>query len=161
MDGIIRFNKLVYPDTPMSSYRELTLLSEANRRYEQTGSKKLFLSHKTGDTAAEELARKLAKKLRITVYMAEWDPNVSGDSPELPDYIRKHIETSNGFLVYANQKIATMWVGYEIGVAHATSRHRARVTTSLLEPDLPSVVLALRKLSNDYEIENWVRIYVC
>lgn len=90
LDGAIRFNKLVYPpDTTMSTHREFTAFSEADQRYRQTGFKKLFLSHKTGDSEAEDLAKRLARRFNIAVYMAEWDTNVTNDSPSLPSYIKK------------------------------------------------------------------------
>ena len=162
MDGIIRFNKLVYPpDTTTHMLREFTGSNEADQRYRQPGLKKLFLSHKTGESAAEDLAKRLARKFLIAVYMAEWDSNVTNDSPTLPRYIRTKIKTSNGFLVYANPQIAiSMWIGYEIGIADASSLPSARVTRSPYDRTLPSVVLALDKLSTDSEIDNWVQKHV-
>ena len=161
MDGVIRFNKLVYFSTLTSSHRELILRFEADRYYDVTDSKKLFLSHKTGDLAAEDLAKWLAKMFSIVVYMAEWDPNVTSDSPSLPEYIKRQIKTSNGFLVCANPQIViSMWVGYEIGIANAFLVPSARVTKSYTDRKLPSVVYALTKLSTDTEIEIWVRKHV-
>ena len=162
LDGAIRFNKLVYPpDTTMRTHREFTAFSEADQRYRQTGFKKLFLSHKTGDSEAEDLAKRLARRFNIAVYMAEWDTNVTNDSPSLPSYIKRKIKTSNGFLVYANPQIAvSMWVGYEIDIADASSLPSARVTRSTYDRTLPTVILALHKLSSDLEIDNWVRKHV-
>ena len=48
----------------------------------------------------------------------------------------------------------------EIGIADASSLPSARVTRSPYDRTLPSVVLALDKLSTDSEIDNWVQKHV-
>ena len=161
MNGEIGFNKLVYYSSITNTHRELTRRDEANKYYEDTTSKKLFLSHKTGDSEAELLANQLARMFRIVIYLAEWDPNVTHDSPSLPGYIKRQIKTSNAFLVCANPQVAiSMWVGYEIGIADASSLPCARVTKTFIDRKLPSVVRALRRLSTDSEIADWVRTNV-
>ena len=56
------------------------------------------------------------------------------------------IQESEGFLVNVTDPIViSMWVGYEIGGAHALQKPRAKFMTSRVSK-LPSVVSALRTL---------------
>ncbi len=117
----------------------------------------VFLSHKTGDTKADVLAVYLSTTHQIKIYMAEWDDNIYGDSSKLPEYIIEAIGKSKGFLVNVIREIGTsMWIGYEIGAAHAMKKERAKV---LLEqvPNLPSVVNALEALRSKKELDIWVK----
>ena len=83
----------------------------------------VFMSHKTGDDQAEREAKRITRQHRVEVYMAEWDDAVVGDSNQLPDHIMNAIRRSKGFLVSVIPAIAeSMWVGYEIGGAHAMQK---------------------------------------
>ena len=88
--------------------------------------------------------------------MAEWDDEVYGDSTALPDHIMKAIRQSNGFLVNVIAEIAvSMWIGYEIGGAHAMGKSRAKIMYAQV-PRLPSGVGALSSLRNRGELDRWV-----
>ena len=93
----------------------------------------------------------------VSVYMAEWDDRVDSDSMELPDYIMGAIRSSSGFLVNVTAAIAaSMWIGYEIGEAHAMELSRAKIMTNRV-PTLPSVVAALDSLSGCSALDHWIR----
>ena len=114
------------------------------------------MSHKTGDWQAVSVAQYIAQRHRVEVYMAEWDDQVDTDSVELPDYIMKSIRESNGFLVNVTSAIAdSMWIGYEIGGAHAMGKSRAKIMYESVYR-LPSVVGALETLRGQNELDLWI-----
>ena len=116
----------------------------------------IFLSHKTGDPEAENIARYIQKKHRVNVYVAEWDDNVYGDSNHLPSYIMNIIKLTDGFLVNATRQVKdSMWIGYEVGGAHASEKIMAKTIFEYC-PELPSVVSALRSLKNYEELDKWI-----
>ena len=117
----------------------------------------VFMSHKTGDTHAEREAQYIKRKHRVMVYLVEWDDNVESDSNQLPDYIMNAIRKCDGFLVSVTAAIAvSMWIGYEIGGAHAMHKPRARIMYRAIT-NLPSVVRALDRLRSRNEIDTWIR----
>ena len=88
--------------------------------------------------------------------MTEWDDDVQGDSTELPDHIMTAIKKSDGFLVNVISEIAvSMWIGYEIGGAHAMEKSRAKIMYNEVRR-LPSVVGALRSLRSRNELDLWI-----
>ena len=124
------------------------------------GEKMVFMSHKTGDTGAECEARFIHRKLGLKVYMAEWDPNVRGDSNALPAYIMRAIDVSEAFLVHVIDAIkVSMWVGYEIGGAHAKAKPRAKIMYCTVG-GLPSVVDVLDTLDCRSELVWWLQQHV-
>ena len=149
----ITFNRLVRPG--MTDTRD-RVLAENRLAQRSAADTMVFLSHKTGDAKALEEARYIAERHRVQVYMAEWDDQVYGDSPALPDHIMKAIRESNGFLVNVIAEIAaSMWIGYEIGGAHAMRKARAKLMYEPI-PRLPSVVGALNSLRNRSELDRWI-----
>ena len=145
MDGTVRFNKAFYPD-PTGTIQEAADFTASVQR-EVSGRKKVFISHKTNDHKAEDLAEYITRQHHIVTYLAEWDPGVNPNSPTLPDYIMNHIRTSQGFLVSVRPQIAiSMWVGYEIGGAHAHRVPRAKMVFDPV-PAMPSVLEAIRVLA--------------
>ena len=150
----LRFNKLVQP-----------LQSDVTDRFAAEGvvtakaasEKMVFMSHKTGDQRAETEAAYIARQHRVKVYLAEWDDHVDGDSDQLPDYIMNAIRSSNAFLVNVSAAISvSMWIGYEIGGAHALRKSSAKIMYSAVG-NLPSVVRALHSLRNRDALDNWIR----
>jgi len=124
------------------------------------GEKMVFMSHKTGDTQAEREAQYIQFMLDVKVYMAEWDPNVHGDSSALPDYIMRAIDASQAFLVHVIDEIkASMWVGYEIGGAHAKEKPRAKIMYRTVG-GLPSVVRVLETLPSRCRLVMWLQHHV-
>ena len=157
MDGIVQFSNLVV-DGIITQTKDYPIT--AGQQYVDSELKRIFMSHKTGDTAAESEAKRITKTHRVIVYMAEWDPGVTPSSNKLPDYLLRHIHISHGFLVHVSRPISiSMWVGYEIGGAHAFGVKRARVEKSSAGL-LPTVLSALEKLSNNYEVDQWIRTHV-
>lgn len=124
------------------------------------GEKMVFMSHKTGDTQAEREALYIQYMLDVKVYMAEWDPNVHGDSNALPDYIMRAIDASQAFLVHVIDEIkVSMWIGYEIGGAHAKEKPRAKIRYRTVGR-LPSVVDVLETLHNRCMLLGWLQEHV-
>ena len=149
----VRFNKLVRPGEPFI-LRETT--ASIQMMLKKDSEKLVFLSHKTGDRQAEKEARYISTKHRVQVYMAEWDDDVDGDTTELPNLIMEAIESSDGFLVNVIPRIVvSMWIGYEIGGAHAMQKVRAKTMYQQVN-GLPSVVGALPTLRNRAELDRWI-----
>lgn len=149
----IRFNKLIRPGRPDT---QNLYIAEHTVRAKATVDTLLFMSHKTGDRKAEVEADYISNKYRVHVYMAEWYDSISGDPYELPDYIMEAIRKSDGFLVNVIAEIAvSMWIGYEIGGAHAMQKPRAKLVYNNV-PRLPSVVNALSSLRNRHELDRWI-----
>ena len=122
--------------------------------------KVVFMSHKTNDRDAEREARYISSKHNVAVYMAEWDGGTQNpNSLALPAYIMQAIGTSCGFLVHVIVEIATsMWIGYEVGVAHALDTPRARITYNAGQRlTLPAVVGALPSLDDRNALDSWIR----
>ena len=150
---MLRFNKLVLHDRP-----NIEIEYSARDFFTTRPSHPvIFMSHKTGDYRAEREAERISEEHKVGVYMAEWDENIDGDSKELPEYIMKAIRSCKGFLVHVVASIVdSMWIGYEIGGAHAMQMKRARIMAQK-GSQLPSVVAALDPLDNTYEVDKWIR----
>ena len=149
----IRFNKLIRPGQMDTNNR---FVAETAVILKSGSDTIVFMSHKTGDREAETEAKYMSEKHGVQVYMTEWDDNVQGDSNELPNYIMKAIRASDGFLVHVISKIAvSMWIGYEIGGAHAMEKSRAKIMYNEVGP-LPSVVGALTRLRNRSQLDVWI-----
>lgn len=150
----IRFNKMVRADAHVVRDR---MAAESAMRSKALGAKMVFMSHKTGDSQAEEEARYISEAHRVQVYLAEWDDLVDNDSNQLPEYILSAIRSSDGFLVSViAQIVVSMWIGYEIGGAHAMSKRWAKIMYREV-PHLPSVVGALPTLRDRGELDRWIR----
>ncbi|MDE0554055.1 MAG: hypothetical protein OXI24_07575 [Candidatus Poribacteria bacterium] len=149
----IRFTKLIRPDLTDINNR---FTAESTVYAKAASDRMVFMSHKTGDRQAETEARYISKKHLLQVYMVEWDDSVYGDSNELPNHIMMAIRKSDGFLVNVIAEIAvSMWVGYEIGGAHAMQKARAKIMYNEVRR-LPSVVGALETLHTRYELDRWI-----
>lgn len=123
--------------------------------------KLVFMSHKTGDKAAESEARYISRKHNVAVYMAEWDRRIINPSSlALPAYIMGAIHASRGFLVHVIAQIKdSMWIGYEVGGAHVFGKRRARITYNANppSPSLPAVVGALPPLGDQAALDRWIQ----
>ena len=149
----LRFKRLIRPGQADTDSR-YTAASIVNAK--AATDTIVFMSHKTGDIQAEQEARYISTKHGVQVYMAEWDDDVQGDSTELPDHIMNAIRKSDGFLVNVISAIAvSMWVGYEIGGAHAMQKSRAKIMYKEVPP-LPSVVRALQPLRSRIKLDEWI-----
>ena len=92
--------------------------------------------------------------------MTEWDTTVAGDSAELPEYIMNAIRKSDGLLVNVIAAITrSMWIGYEIGGAHAMRKALAKIMYEEVSP-LPSVVGALESLRSRPALDRWIVVNV-
>ena len=150
---MIEFNKLVMYDRPdIENWGEAAEFLRIRTEYAM-----VFMSHKTGDTQAEREAKRISEKHKVGVYMAEWDKSIEGDSKELPEHIMRAIRSCKAFLVHVVSAISdSMWIGYEIGGAHAMQKRRAKIMYERVF-GLPSVVEALEPLNNTYAVDQWIR----
>ena len=156
----IRFNKLIRPDQPDIESRSVAE-NVVRSKTAAADDTMVFMSHKTGDVQAETEAEYIVSKYGVKVYMAEWDDGVVGDSNQLPDYIMDAIRKSDGFLVHVIAEIVdSMWIGYEIGGAHAMNKFRAKIMYKAVGC-LPSVVGALKSLGDRNALDRWIVNYVC
>ena len=150
----IKFNRLIRPDLPDTTN---WLPVGIDMLYKSATEPMIFMSHKTGDRQAEQEANYISNQHGVQVYMVEWDDNIQGDSNELPYYIMFAIRKSDGFLVNVIPNLAvSMWVGYEIGVAHAMEKPSAKIMYSQML-GLPSVVGALSTLHSRSGLDRWIR----
>ena len=150
----IRFNKLIRPGQADTTNR---FLAESALDRKSASDIMVFMSHKTGDRQAETEAKYITNKHHVQVYMTEWDDSVQYDSNELPDYIMAAIRKSDAFLVHVIAEISvSMWIGYEIGGAHAMAKSRAKIMYNEVRP-LPSVVGALKSLCSRNQLDLWIR----
>ena len=149
----VRFNKLIRPGwSDMSS----GVLAERVVIAKSIDETMVFMSHKTGDRQAEAEANYISNKHKVQVYMAEWDDSVHGDSTQLPSDIMRAIRKCGAFLVNVIAEIAvSMWIGYEIGGAHAMEKTRAKIRYNQVGR-LPSVVGALESLRSRSELDQWI-----
>ena len=152
----IRISRVVGEETRTinDSFEARSSLRRVKSSY---GTKALFLSHKTGDHSADALARHINLNYPVIVYMAEWDDHIDHtEQTVLPDYIMEIIQGSDGFLVNVSSAIAvSMWVGYEIGGAHALGKNRAKFISQYVS-NLPSVVDALDSIDHQ-SLGSWIR----
>ncbi len=149
----IRFNKIIRPIKPKAQDPNLMEFYVGPTATSDTW---LFMSHRTGDKQAEIEAEYIANKHFVNVYLAKFDDSVDENSNELPDYIMNEIRKSDGFLVNVIAEIAvSMWIGYEIGGAHAMRKPRAMINYKNVH-DLPSVVDALSSIRNRHELDKWI-----
>jgi len=159
MDGTVRFNRAFSPDYTGTA-REIKSAASASDYRQATGRRQVFISHKTNDSQAEDLARYITRQHGIITYLTEWDPNVTHDSLALPDYIMREIQISQGFLVNVRPQIViSMWVGYEIGGAHAHGVPSAKMMFSPVS-GMPSVVEALESLKCYPDLDDWITSHV-
>ena len=156
------FNRIVlgqYPGAAIYDWRQAEAevrMALANRD-SIGGGKMVFMSHKTSDTEAVQIARYISMRHGVKVYMAELDSTVQRDSRDLPENIMRAIEASRCFLVHVIDAIkSSMWIGYEVGVAHAYGRPRAKIMFTPVR-FLPSVVDVLKSLENPQSLDEWIR----
>ena len=153
----VRFNKLVRPGLGDIHDRLSAGRVVVAKAVSET---MVFMSHKTGDSRAEREADYIAERHGLKVYMAEWDDEVGGDSDEVPEHIMDAIRKSDGFLVNVTAAISnSMWIGYEVGGAHAMGKTRAKIMYTQVF-GLPSVVRGLETLGSRTVLDRWIETKV-
>lgn len=95
----------------------------------------VFVSHQSGDS---DLAAKVAATMQhngLSVWLDLIDPGVTGDGPDLADYIETVLRKSTALLavVTANTQ-KSWWVPFEIGIAFELSRYLASFGDKHLNP---------------------------
>lgn len=153
----LTFDRLV---TPYLAHSRDRSVADRFVRTKDATDTMVFMSHKTGDEQAVTEAEYIAKTHGVKVYMTEWDDYVDTESSNLPEHIMNAIRRSDGFLVNVIAEIAvSMWIGYEIGGAHAMRKSRAKI---MYRPvgRLPSVIDSLEWLRSRPALDEWIRANV-
>ena len=95
----------------------------------------VFVSHQSGDS---ELAAKVAAAVQgngLSVWLDLIDPGVTGDGPDLADYIEAVLRRSTALLaVVTGNTQKSWWVPFEIGIAFELSRYLASFGDRHLNP---------------------------
>ena len=121
-------------------------------------SRRVFMSHKTGDYND---ARVVGSQLAIgglSVYFVEDDPSVaSGDRDHLPDEIKDAVRRSAGLLVYASDRLIegdASWVCFEVGLAEMRNIATARYTVTMVWRTLLSPIRGLETVERS--LDSWI-----
>ena len=95
----------------------------------------VFVSHQSGD---KEPAAKVAAAVQgngLSVWFDLVDPNISGDGPDLADYIEGVLTNSKALLaVVTTNTQRSWWVPFEIGIAFELSKYLASFGDKRLNP---------------------------
>ena len=121
----------------------------------------VFVSHQSGDS---ELADKVAAAVQangLSVWLDLIDPGVTGDGPDLADYIEGVLRKSTALLaVVTTNTQKSWWVPFEIGIAFELSRYLAsygdrRLNPSFLAkwPNVPDVPMDRPHLND--QLRSW------
>ena len=152
----VEFNRFVGGDLSTTSFS----VADSRILRKSSTTKMIFMSHKTGDSQAEALADHIYEKYGVFVYMVEWDDDAEDRGTEtFPNNLMAKIYESDGFLVSVTSQIAvSMWVGYEIGGAHALDKPRAKYDKTTII--FPSVVETLKRLKSESDLRAWINRYI-
>ena len=95
----------------------------------------VFVSHQSGD---KDLAADVAAAVQangLSVWLDLIDPNVSGDGPDLANYIERVLTKSKALLaVVTTNTQRSWWVPFEIGIAFELSKYLASFGDKRLNP---------------------------
>lgn len=121
----------------------------------------VFVSHKSDDTdIAQEVAETIAKS-RLTAYLDVLDSNITGDGPELVDYINTIIGCCDSLVaVVSHNTVRSWWVPLEIGIAMEKGLHLGTflvLTSIYTKRDFPSYLWKWPVLTDMIDLENWCK----
>ena len=89
----------------------------------------IFLSYTRRDRQVAEQFAAYLSNLGNNVYFDDWDTDVTGDTPELVDYIRQELEKSRRLAVLLTENCQlSWWVPLEVGVFMQARDSRERIT---------------------------------
>lgn len=119
----------------------------------------VFVSHKSDDTnIAQEVAKTIAKS-GLTAYLDVLDSNITGDGPELVDYINTIIGCCDSLIaVVSHNTVRSWWVPLEIGIAMEKGLHLGTflvLTSIYTKRDFPSYLWKWPVLTDMTDLENW------
>ena len=142
-------------------------IDELGRRL-STEKPDVFVSHKSDDKEqAERIAIKIAE-CGLTAYLDTWDPDVSGDGPELVDYINAIIGCCDSLIaVVSRNTVRSWWVPLEIGIAItkglrlgsflAPTAPYTTLTPYEVKEHFPSYLWKWPALTSMTDLENWCK----
>ena len=122
-----------------------------------------FISHKSTDIEPAQYVAKMLAELGLVSYLDRWDPQVTGDSPDLEDYLRDVIRSTSSLMTLVSQTTGTSWwVPFEVGVARETN---SVIATYLLVNEsgppiyLPSYLKKWPIIGDPAELREWALQY--
>ena len=125
----------------------------ASVRSEPTGTKRVFMSHKTGDYPQAFTVGNKLSRFGLSVYFVHDDPDVApGDRDQLPSEVKSAMRHSNGLLVYASDNLVDLdasWVCFEVGLAEMRSMVTARYTVTNRSRRLLSPLRGLERVEKN------------
>lgn len=121
-------------------------------------TRRVFMSHKTGDYNDAHLVGRQLAIAGLSVYFVEDDPSVaSGDRDRLPSEIKHAVRDSAGLLVYASDRLLkgdASWVCFEVGLAEMRNIATARYTVTTYWWNLLSPIRRLEAVERS--LESWI-----
>ena len=119
-----------------------------------------FISHKGSDLALAEQIGDLLHRCGIKGYLDRWDPAVTGDSPDLEEYLRRLIRDTPTILAVITESTNTSWwVPFEIGVARETDSQIATFIqvdeSRRIARELPSYLKSWPIMASLPEVIQW------
>ena len=113
----------------------------------------VFLSHKSGDAPkAIQIAERVSRN-GLSVWVDVADPNVSGDGPQLADYIRRVLSSSRSLLALITSATKeSWWVPFEVGMAYDQEKLLASYGNRAY---LPSFLYKWPNVQTDSELDHW------
>lgn len=138
-----------HPDVPLTESAEI----RASVRSEAVETKRVFMSHKTGDYYDANAVAGELFDLGLSVYFVQDDPNVApGDRDQLPDEIKTAVRRSAGLLVFASDRLVDLdssWVCFEVGLAQMRNIATARYTVTRRSARLLSPIRGLERVEDN------------
>ena len=134
------------PGSPLTESAEIT----ASVQSEGAATKRVFISHKTGDYPAARAISGPLFDLGLAAYFVHDDPAVApGDRDQLPDEVRQAMRQSAALLVFASDRLVdqdSSWVCFEVGLAEMRNIPTARYTVTSRSADLLSPIRGLERV---------------
>ena len=136
------------PDSPFTESAEI----RASVRSEPVSTKRVFMSHKTGDYHNANVVGQRLLNMGLSVYFVHDDPSVApGDRDQLPGEVKEAVRRSSGLLVYASDRLVDLdasWVCFEVGLAEMQNMATARYTATTRSGNLLSPIRGLERVEN-------------
>ena len=113
----------------------------------------VFLSHKSRDAPkAIRIAERVSSN-GLSVWVDVADPNISGDGPQLADYIRRVLSSSRSLLaLITGTTNESWWVPFEIGMAYDQEKLLASYGSRV---HLPSFLYKWPNVQTDSQLDQW------
>lgn len=115
----------------------------------------VFVSHKSNDSKkAVQVAERISKN-GLSAWVDVADPTGVRDGPDLADYIRRVLASSQSLLALVSSATKeSWWVPFEIGIAFEQQKLLASYGS---RASLPSFLYKWPNVQTDSQLDNWCR----